>query len=147
MSIIGHEVDFDANGQVHALYLISISTKPDKDKGNKKSECKILKKRNTDFTKLHKALQKHFARQQIKKTLPALPPKLTFFGSKTSTKSRQIYFDHYIKQLFKTAKISKIFFYVDHSVKFLEFLEMDGEYPFEFFPPKSGLASAESSML
>ena len=64
-----------------------------------KPEGKTLKKRYNDFVKLDKQIKKFMMLHKIKRNseLFQLPPKFSPFGSKTSPKSRQVYFNSYIK--------------------------------------------------
>lgn len=97
MEVIGHEIAFDREGNVISLYLLSI-----KKKNASNGEGTTLKKRFNEFVKLDKNVRKFIENEKIKNAhLPSLPPKFSPFGSKTSPKSRQVYFDIYIKDLIK----------------------------------------------
>lgn len=115
MRIVGHEIAFDREGTIHTLYLLSIMKKNPSEKANceslkrPKNEGTILKKRYNDFFKLDKHVKKFMQAHQMKNvSLPSLPPKFSPFGSKTSPKSRQIYFDIYIRELVRVEGISTI---------------------------------------
>ena len=95
MEVIGHEIAFDKEGNVINFYLLSITRK------NNHRDGTTLKKRFNEFVRLDKNIRK-FVSEFIKNTqLPSLPPKFSPFGSKTSPKSRQVYFDIYVKELIK----------------------------------------------
>ena len=67
----------------------------------------ILKKRYSEFNVLDKQIRRFMKRKEMNlDQLPALPPKFSPFGSKTSPKSRQMRFGQYMKGLIRIDGIS-----------------------------------------
>jgi hypothetical protein len=106
MTVVGNEKNFDKEGKIHTLYLLSIQRKHPHPPAD--NELIILKKRYSDFFALNKEVMRFISKNKLKgDRLPEMPPKLSPFGSKTSPKSRLARFDHYIKELIKIEGISK----------------------------------------
>jgi hypothetical protein len=108
MKVVGNEKNFDKEGRIHTLYLLSIQRRQSQihldasDNG-----VVILKKRFSDFFALNKEVLRFIFKNKLKADkLPEMPPKLSPFGSKTSPKSRLARFDYYIKELVKIEGIS-----------------------------------------
>ncbi len=127
--VIGYEIGFDKEKSLHTLYLLSVCKHLSKQSQVLKPEGKTLKKRYNDFVKLDKQIKKFMMLHKIKRNseLFQLPPKFSPFGSKTSPKSRQVYFNSYIAELLSIENISIYEFILDHCVKFLEFIQANSQ--------------------
>lgn len=97
MGINGHESVFDKDGKLHTVYLLAIHKHDDSDL--LPNPPTVLKKRYNDFHTLDRHIHRFLETQPAASSanLPALPPKFSPFGSKTSPKSRQMRFDHYVR--------------------------------------------------
>lgn len=107
MKVVGNEKNFDKEGKIHTLYLLSIQRRHQHNSEMAEGEIIILKKRYSDFFALNKEVLRFISKNRLKADkLPEMPPKLSPFGSQTSPKSRVARFDYYIKELMKIEGIS-----------------------------------------
>lgn len=77
-----------------------------------------IKRRFNDFVKLNEKLAQYFKSKKIGVKLPALPPKVAAFGSKTSPKSREGLLETYLNRLLLIESINRC-------LVFLDFLQPD----------------------
>lgn len=111
VEIVGHEIVFDKDGKIHTCYLLSIKNKSGKSSAEVDERGITLKKRYSEFCTLDKHIRRFMSKKKMSlDVLPALPPKFSPFGSKTSPKSRQVRFGIYLKGIIKIDGISKMRF-------------------------------------
>lgn len=105
LDIVGHEIVFDGDGKIHTCYLISMRHN---SITNELTDYRMsLKKRYSEFCALDKNVRKFLSKNKMSMDiLPALPPKFSPFGSKTSPKSRQVRLGIYMKGLIQIEGIS-----------------------------------------